>query len=47
MRVIYLITLLVAVDVSAQGLKFNSDTIKGIIENQMQSLDLKESQKIK
>lgn len=46
MRVIYLVTLLMAIKVSAQGLKFNSDKIKGIIENQIQSLDLKESQKI-
>lgn len=46
MRVVYLVAFLMAIKVSAQGFEFNSDKIKGIIENQIQSLDLKESQKI-
>ena len=39
MRVVYLVAFLMAIKVSAQGFEFNSDKIKGIIENQIQSLD--------
>ena len=46
MRANYLIALLIAIKVSAQDPKSSADTLSSMFENQIESLDLNESQKI-
>ena len=46
MRVLYFVTFLMAIKVSAQDLKFNGDKLRDTIENQIEFLNLNESQKI-
>lgn len=47
MRVVYLISLLMTIKVASQDLKFNDNRLNSKIENQIELLNLNESQKIK
>ena len=42
MRVLYFVTFLMAIKVSAQDLKFNGDKLRDTIENQIEFLNLNE-----